>query len=141
MPLPGGPLTGGCFCGRITYKIAAPLKNARSCHCSRCRKAFSGAGSAYAEVVPDSLTWTTGADQLSRYETTPGWGLAFCGTCGSTLCGLHGNDVHGVTLGSIDGDPGVEIAQHIFVGSKAPWDHIGGTAPQFAEFPPSMQGT
>jgi len=44
--------------------------------------------------------------------------------------------VHGVTLGTVDGDPGVQIDMHIFVGSKAPWDHIGGDAPQFLEFPP-----
>jgi hypothetical protein len=44
--------------------------------------------------------------------------------------------VHGVTLGSVNGDPGVEIEMHIFVDSKAPWDHIGGIAPQYAEFPP-----
>ena len=43
--------------------------------------------------------------------------------------------MHGVTLGSVDGDPGVQIGMHIFVGSRAPWDHIGGNAPQFAEFP------
>jgi len=28
---------------------------------------------------------------------------------------------------------------HIFVDSKAPWDHIGGSAPQFAQFPPRAQ--
>jgi hypothetical protein len=33
----------------------------------------------------------------------------------------------------VDGDPRVEIEMHIFVGSKAPWDHIGGDAPQFIE--------
>jgi hypothetical protein len=44
--------------------------------------------------------------------------------------------VHGVTLGSVDGDPGVQIDMHIFVGSRAPWDHIGGNAPQYPEFPP-----
>jgi hypothetical protein len=44
--------------------------------------------------------------------------------------------VHGVALGTIDGDPGVRIEMHIFVGSKAPWDHIGGNAPQYPEFPP-----
>jgi len=38
-------------------------------------------------------------------------------------------------LGSVDDDPGVEIEMHIFVGSKAPWDHIGGDAPQFEELP------
>jgi hypothetical protein len=128
-------VAGGCFCGEIRYEILAPLKNARSCHCSRCRKAFSGAGSAYAEVEPGSFRWTRGQDRLIRYESIPGWGLCFCGICGTTLGGTHEGQVHGVTLGSVDGDPGVEIEMHIFVGSKAPWDHIGGTAPQFDEKP------
>lgn len=128
-------LTGGCFCGRVRYEIRAPLANARSCHCSRCRKAFSGAGSAYAEVAAGSFQWTRGEEQLTRYESTPGWGLGFCQTCGTTVCGTHEGLVHGVTLGSVDGDPGVEISMHIFVGSRAPWDHVGGDAPQFQERP------
>ena len=129
-------LHGGCFCGQIRYEISTALRTARSCHCSRCRKAFSGAGSAYAEVEPGSLTWTQGETQLTRYETAPGWGMGFCGTCGTTLCGLQGSEVHGVTLGTVDGDPGVQIEFHLFVGSKAPWDHIGGAAPQHDAFPP-----
>jgi hypothetical protein len=35
----------------------------------------------------------------------------------------------------VNGDPGVEIAQHIFVGSKAPWEVIPEGAPIFAEGP------
>src|SRR3954463_3583741 len=112
-------LSGGCFCGQVRYQIDAPLKSARSCHCSRCRKAFSGAGSAYAEVEPGSFQWVAGEDRLSSFETTPGWGLCFCRSCGSTLCGTAEGRVHGVTLGSVDGDPGVRIDMHIFVGSKA----------------------
>jgi len=130
-------LSGGCFCGQVRYQINAPLQVARSCHCSRCRKAFSGAGSAYAEIVPGALVWLKGLEHLSQYEATPGWGLGFCRVCGTTLCGMAGGEVHGVTLGSVDGDPGVELKMHIFVGSRAPWDHIGGTAPQFEEGPPS----
>ena len=106
-------LAGGCFCGRVRYRIDAALRSGRSCHCSRCRKAFSGAGSAYAEVVPGSFTWLSGQESLSFYETTPGWGLGFCRTCGSTLCGTNQGQVHGVTLGSVDGDPGVQIEMHI----------------------------
>ena len=133
--------TGGCFCGRVRYQSDAPLRSARSCHCSRCRKAFSGSGSAYAEVTPQSFSWTSGEGNLTMYESTPGWGLCFCRTCGTTLCGMHKGNVHGVTLGSIDGDPGVQIEMHIFVGSKAPWDQIGGDAPQFLEFPPHRSAT
>lgn len=128
-------ITGECFCRRVRYRVDRPLMNARSCHCSRCRKAFSGAGSAYAEVEPGAFAWVEGEAELTRYESMPGWGLAFCRHCGTTLCGWHGDQVHGVTLGSVNGDPGVQIGMHIFVGSRAPWDHIGGDAPQFDEGP------
>jgi len=124
-------LTGGCFCGQVRYAITSPLKNARSCHCSRCRKAFSGAASACAEIQPETFAWTAGDDSLAAYESTPEWGFLFCSRCGSKLCGTHNGRVHGVMLGCIDGDPGVEIEMHIFVGSRAPWDRIGGDAPQY----------
>lgn len=129
-------IEGGCFCGGVRYRIDAPLRSARCCHCSRCRKAFSSAGSAYAEVAAGSFAWTQGEDLLTRYQSAPGWGLCFCRICGTTLCGLFFDTVHGVTLGSVDDDPGVQIGTHIFVGSKASWDHIGGSAPQYAELPP-----
>lgn len=132
-------LTGECFCGRVRYQITSPLRNARSCHCSRCRKAFSGSGSAYAEVVTGSFSWTSGEENVTPYYSAGEWGLCFCKTCGTTLCGLHRGEVHGVMLGSLNGDPGIEIEMHIFVGSKAPWDHIGGEAPQFPELPSPLR--
>ena len=51
-------ITGGCFCGRTTYQLKGLLERARSCHCSRCRTAFSGAGSAYTELSEGAeFTW------------------------------------------------------------------------------------
>lgn len=128
-------ITGACFCGDVTYEIDGALQNGRACHCSRCRKAFSGASSAYAELAPGSRFQWTGSEP-SIYGTGGGWGMGFCSRCGSTLCGVVGDDVHGVTLGCVNGDPGVSIDYHLFVGSKAPWDHIGGDAPQYEEHPP-----
>lgn len=127
--------SGECFCGRVKYEVRGSLENARSCHCSRCRKAFSGAGSAYAEVRGE-LVWTSGEEALTVYETGPGWGLCFCRVCGSTLGGLASGKIHGITLGTVNGDPGVVLQRHIFVGSKAPWDEIGGNAPRFEAAPP-----
>ena len=83
-----------------------PLENARSCHCSRCRKAFSSAGSAYAECAPGSFRWLAGADAITTYGTSKGAGLVFCSICGTTLCGMLDGRVHGVTLGSVDGGVG-----------------------------------
>ena len=129
-------ITGSCFCGEITYEVTAPLQNARSCHCSKCRKAFGGASSAYAEVQAGSFSWKTGEENLQQYLSNDNWGLAFCRKCGSALAGILHDEVHGVTLGTLDGDPEVQLAMHIYVASKAPWDHIGGDAPQFMEAPP-----
>lgn len=129
-------IEGGCFCGAIRYEIEGTLVNGRACHCSRCRKAFSGASSAYAEVAEGSrFRWVAGEGELVKYTSQKGFGLGFCRICGSTLCGTLGERVHGVMLGTVEGDPGVEIEVHIFVGSKAPWDSIGGHAPQFDEWP------
>jgi len=133
--------TGGCFCGEVRYALRAPLGAARSCHCSRCRKAFSGAGSAFLPIESAGFDWTRGQSGLRVFESQQGAGIGFCGRCGSTLCGLHEGRVVGVTLGTLDGDPPVEIGEHIFVGSKAGWDHIGGPAPQFETrpLPPSTR--
>ncbi len=129
-------IQGECFCGTVKYQIDGSLVRARSCHCSRCRKAFSGAASAYAELAdPASFSWVSGSNNLQDYASQEEWGLSFCRTCGTTICGTHAGKVHGVTLGTVNGDPGVEIEAHIFVGSKAPWDHIGGSAPQYEAGP------
>ena len=129
-------ISGECFCGAITYEIVGKLNDARSCHCSRCRKAFSGQASAYALVNAGEFRWLSGEDLLTRYLGSDGFGLQFCSKCGSTLCGIFDGIVHGVTLGCVNGDPEVEIGRHIFVGSKASWEVIPDGLTTFDEGPP-----
>lgn len=129
-------MTGECFCGAVTYEVAGKLRDARSCHCSRCRKAFSSQASAYALVDPVEFRWLTGEDILTTYTGGHGAGLKFCSRCGSTLCGIVDGKVHGVTLGCVNGDPGIEIGRHIFIGSKAVWEVIPKGVTTFEEGPP-----
>jgi hypothetical protein len=129
-------ITGECFCGKVTYRIKGKLRDARSCHCSRCRKAFSSQASAYAEVAPNTFEWLTGENLLTTFESHDGYGLQFCSRCGSTLCGIYNGKIHGVTLGCINGDPEIEIGMHIFVGSKATWEVIPEGVIQFDKGPP-----
>jgi len=117
-------ITGECFCGEIKYQINGLLRDARSCHCSRCRKAFSAQASAYALVEPQEFKWLSGENLLTSYIGKHGFGLQFCSICGSTLCGIFGHSIHGVTLGCVNGDPEIEIGRHIYVGSKANWEII-----------------
>jgi len=127
---------GECFCGAVTYQVTGKLFDARSCHCSRCRKVFSGQASAYALVDPSEFEWLTGEESLSSYIGEHGAGYRFCSNCGSTLCGIVDGEIHGVTLGCVDGDPGIEIARHIFVGSKASWEVMPDGVVTFDKEPP-----
>lgn len=129
-------ITGECFCGSIKYQIDGKLTDARSCHCSRCRKAFSSAASAYALVDPETFTWLEGVDLLSSYQSMPDFGFQFCSKCGSTLCGTYKGAPHGVTLGCINGDPDIEIGYHLYVGSKAKWEVLPTGIKAFNEGPP-----
>lgn len=129
-------ITGECFCGKVSYKVDGALRNARSCHCSRCRKAFGSQASAYAEVAPGTFQWLTGRELLTSYESKKGFGLQFCSKCGSTLCGIYQGDVHGITLGCVNEDPKIEIGMHIFVGSKAAWEILPDGVTLYMEGPP-----
>jgi len=132
-------ISGECFCGDITYEILGKLRDARSCHCSRCRKAFSAQASAHALVNPSEFRWLTGEEQLTSYLGEHGFGFQFCSKCGSTLCGVFEETVHGVTLGCTNGDLDVEIGRHIFVGSKAPWEIIPAGVVTFKEGAPQRK--
>ena len=129
-------ITGECFCGKVKYQVDGRLRDARSCHCSRCRKAFSSQASAYALVDSSKFKWLSGKDLLTSYVGNHDFGLQFCSQCGSTLCGILNGVVHGVTLGCVNGDPEIEIGKHIYVGSKAKWEIIPEGVPQFNEGAP-----
>ena len=131
------PLTGECFCGEIKYQIDGELTDARSCHCSRCRKVFSAQASAYALVKASDFKWLKGEHLLSSYVGEHDAGVCFCSQCGSTLCGVVGGEVHGITLGCLNEDPGIQLARHIFVDSKASWETIAEGVPQFMEHAPA----
>lgn len=115
-------LTGECFCGEIKYEISGPLMDPLSCHCSRCRKAFSSQSSNYARVRSGDFRWVAGEEGLTPYIGKHGFGLLFCGTCGSTLCGTNDSLIHGVVLGCLNEEPELDEIHHIFVDSKASWE-------------------
>lgn len=129
-------ISGECFCGAVSYEISGKLHDARSCHCSRCRKAFSSQASSYALVNSSEFRWLSGEELLTSYTGEHGEGLMFCSKCGSTLCGVVNGEVHGVTLGCVNGDPGVVIDRHIFVDSRAAWEVMPEGVTVFAEGPP-----
>jgi hypothetical protein len=122
---------GGCLCGKVRYEIRGALVDADNCHCSMCRRQHGAAFATYADVVPDDFAWIAGEDLVRVYEVPAGAGWCFCSECGSSLAGTVDGKITSITLGSVEGDPGVGPTAHIFVGSKAPWHEITDDLPQF----------
>ena len=130
------PISGACLCGAVRYEIARRLLDAGNCHCTMCRKAHGAAFATYAEVDPKEFSWACGEELVAFYEASPNTSRMFCSVCGSTLGGTEGGRINAVTLGTVEGDPGIRPRSHIFVGSKAIWHEISDSLPQFEAWPP-----
>ena len=129
-------VAGGCLCGRVRYVITGRLLDADHCHCSRCRRQHGAAFATYAGFNPDDFTWVTGEALAKVFETPSGAGWCFCRECGSSLAGTVNGRITSITLGTVEGEPGIRPGSHIFIGSKAPWHEINDDLPQFEERPP-----
>ena len=127
-------VSGSCLCGAVAYELEAPVfSRVDSCHCSNCRKAHSAAFGTYAIVDSGIFRWLSGEDGVARFESSPNTYRAFCSKCGSQLAAFNGIELRGITLGTVDGDPGIRPKQHMYVSSKAPWFEITDDLPQFAK--------
>jgi len=127
-------IQGSCLCGRVRFEITGRTTEIGMCHCSKCRKVSGVASNANLMTGRDALRWVSGEESISRFELPGGWGVWRCGVCGSPVPKLHpGGEAYWVPAGLLDSDPGLRVAGHIFVESRAAWDEIAGDAPRFGE--------
>lgn len=130
-----------CLCGALRYELDGPFNVMVHCHCSMCRK-HHGTGFATFVTAPIAGFRVTSGESLQRYQSSPEGVRTFCGTCGSagptTLPALG---VAAAPAAAFVEDLGIRPQSHIFVGSKAHWDIIADTLPQFDAFPPGVNST
>jgi len=126
-------ITGSCLCNKVRYEITSPLFSADHCHCSMCRRQHGAAFATYVDFNPNDFYWISGEALVKIYETPEGAGWCFCSECGSSLAGTDNGKITSIALGTVEGDPDIRPASHIFVGSKAPWYEISDDLPQFDE--------
>jgi hypothetical protein len=126
--------TGGCLCGAVRFGLTEKLAPVGFCHCSKCRRVSGTGSNAVLNVRRDRFAWVSGEDRLKRYALPSGWSNVFCADCG---CPMPQPTPDGgrmfVPAGALDGDPALDIAGHIFVGSKPRWVAICDDAPRFDE--------
>lgn len=130
-------IEGHCECGAVRYRVEGDVHDYSHCHCSQCRRLHGAAFASFAGVRRDDFRLLSGADMIRSYASSPSHDRRFCGNCGSNLLVALTDEPEDyyLAMGTIDGDPALPPAYHIFVGSKAPWYEIADTAPQFEAFP------
>ena len=122
---------GGCLCGKIRYRIVAPLEPLVYCHCSQCRKAQSVGFAANIPVAQSSFGILSDGGLLTAFRASNNKSRYFCSNCSSPIYShLDGADTVRIRAGTLDTDTNVVPSRHTFTGSKASWVTIQDTLDQ-----------
>lgn len=122
--------SGGCLCGKVTFRVTGPLRDVIACHCGQCRKqsghyyAATNARQADVEINDEgSLRWYRASDFARR---------GFCGECGSALFWKRDDaDDISILAGSFDQPSDLKLVSHIFVADKGDYYKINDGLPQY----------
>lgn len=127
---------GSCLCGAVKFRIENKIKDIIYCHCSRCRKAQGSAFATNANVATTDFKFITGENNLSHYQSSTVQTKSFCKTCGSPIMSRNSSIPENIRirLGTIESDISELPEAHVFVASKANWEEISGTLPQYDEY-------
>jgi hypothetical protein len=135
------PLTGGCNCGAVRYKVTAPLLGASYCHCTRCQRRTGTASSSSAWPAAGSFRIIPGQEGLRAWTPPDGWEKWFCGHCGSAMFSRNPQNLQqiGIRMGTFDDDPGIRPQYRQFVASAAPWEPIPDDGlPRYPQWAPEL---
>jgi hypothetical protein len=122
--------SGECNCGAVRFEIDAQLSDVYFCHCSICRRSTGSSGIAVVVFQKDRFRWIRGQEHVATWKK-PGtdWQKCFCKICGSPVPGENDATRMFAPAALItEGGEALKIAHHLWVGSKAGWDEIGGSA-------------
>ena len=125
-------LEGRCLCGSVQYEVSGKLSPAVHCHCIQCRKASGASFTTNASVAKGDFRFVCGESLVGEFESSPGQFRCFCTRCGSPLIKRNESKPEELRLrlGTLDTDPEIQVAAHIFVSSRAPWTQISDDLPQ-----------
>lgn len=130
------PVKGSCLCGKVSFSVRRFHQQVAYCHCSMCRKFHGAASAPIIGVDRKDFQWLSGEEEINSYKADNGTVRSFCRHCGSSLTFTSAeteDTVIEVALGVLDDDIPITPDAHIYVDSKANWEHINDDLPQFPQ--------
>jgi hypothetical protein len=124
---------GGCLCGTIRYRAAAPPIRTVHCHCSLCRRASGAPFLTWVAFPAEAFAFTKGTPAV--YHATDKAERTFCPACGTQLTFRHVESRHmvDVTVGSLDDPDAVAPGDHIWTSAQVAWLHMDDGLPRYRD--------
>ena len=130
-------MKGSCLCGAVEYEIDQLDMPIAHCHCRTCRKAQAAAFASTASVKREHFRWLKGKEKLTAFESSPGKLRLFCSVCGSHVVAERPAQPHVILrVATLDEDPGLKPAMHIWCSHDVPWLQDGEDVPSYQEWQP-----
>ena len=119
------PLHGGCQCGALRYRVAAPPLMVYCCHCTNCQKITASAFAVSAIILEASFAFVKGEPRKTEWLSDAGnqrFGY-FCGDCGARIAHGQTPSIGFLSLraGTFDDTRWVRPAGHIWTKSAQSW--------------------
>jgi len=130
-------MLGRCLCSAVQFELVGEVPSLYQCHCGLCRKQSGAASDAATIVRTDQFRWLSGENAVHSWVKATGFRTDFCATCGSPVPNLlRGKPYYWIPAGLLEGEGELQVAVHLYLGSKAPWEAEPTTGQQFHEMPP-----
>jgi hypothetical protein len=126
------PLSGGCLCGGVRYRITGPRRDVIVCHCENCRRTH-GHVAAYTSVRQSDLELSQQQTLRWYHDESPDTYRGFCDRCGASLFWdrRDGQGRISVAAGTLDDGAELETIGHVFVSEAGHYYRIDDGLPQF----------
>ena len=104
---------GRCFCGAVEFQVTGEPAGMGYCHCESCRTWSAGPVNAFTLWQPDALKVTKGAENIDKFNKTPGSTRQWCTKCGGHLFTDHPGfglvDVYAALIPTLEFKPGIHV--------------------------------
>ncbi|HWG04760.1 MAG TPA: GFA family protein [Beijerinckiaceae bacterium] len=131
-------LEGGCFCGRVRYRLGSAPMFVHCCHCRDCQRQTGSAFVLNALIETERMDLLRGSPAGAPVPTDSGkpHHIYRCSDCGSALWSEYGgrSNLRFIRVGTLDEPTALTPDVHIYTRSKLPWVSLPVGVPAFEAY-------
>ena len=132
------PITGGCFCKKVQYKINKPIGKMGVCHCHSCQKLTGGAAWPFMVVDKADIELSGDYTRFTREALSGKQAhFHFCPECGTSVFGTPDlwPDYVVVSASTLDEQHHFKPAFHVWTEDAQCWVNFDDKTPAFLKTP------